>query len=155
MLIGAAVALVLGAWAVAQLPYLIVPSLTIAQAASPPGVQAIVLIATLVSMILVLPSTYYMLYLFKARDRRPPRVTANQYLESLEKRAGAASEDRGVPASADKHAFTPSTARSVATATAAIGIAVAVSAVSHLWERRRARARHGARQSSPLRDGSR
>ena len=49
MLISAAVALVLGAWAVAQLPYLIVPSRTIAQAASPPGVQAIVLIATLVA----------------------------------------------------------------------------------------------------------
>lgn len=135
MLVGLAVALVLGAWAVAQLPYLIVPSLTIAQAASPPGVQAVVLIATLVSGILVLPSMYYMLYLFKARNRRPPRLTADQYIDSLVKRAESASEGRGLAAGMDGHDKPPSAARSVAAVVAAMGVAVAAGGATHLWQR--------------------
>lgn len=143
MLIGAAVALVLGAWAVAQLPYLIVPSLTIAQAASPPGVQAVVLIATLVSMILVLPSTYYMLYLFKSRDRRRPRLTADQYIQSLEERAEAASEDVGMPGavSADANATPPFAIRSIAAVAVAMGVAVVIGAVIDRWRHLRARFR--------------
>lgn len=84
ILIGAGVMLILGAWAVAQLPYLIVPYVRINDGAAPPGVQAAMLIASVVSMILVLPAFWYLLYLFKAADRPAPPVTTDQVISALE-----------------------------------------------------------------------
>jgi MFS family permease len=136
ILAAAAVALVLGAWAVAQYPYLIVPYITIAQAASPPGVLAIVLIATVVTVILVLPSMWYMLYLlFKSRHRRRSPITTNQYIESLMKRTEAEIDEVSAPNGSSHHHGVPSAIRSVVAVIAAVGIAIAASVVSHTWQR--------------------
>lgn len=78
------VALLLGAWAVAQLPYVIVPYVKITDGSAPSGVQAAMLIATVVSMALVLPAFWYLMYLFKAEDRRRPPVTTDQMISRLE-----------------------------------------------------------------------
>jgi cytochrome d ubiquinol oxidase subunit II len=83
MLVAAEVALILGAWAIAQLPYLIVPDVPITRGTAPPGVMAALLIAAIVSMILVLPSTWYMLHLFKARFREYPSPTTDEYVERI------------------------------------------------------------------------
>ena len=54
---------ILAAWAVAQWPYLIVPDVTIDNAASPASVLRPMLIVVVVGMALVLPGLWYLLHL--------------------------------------------------------------------------------------------
>lgn len=82
VLVAAEVACILGAWAVAQLPYLIVPDVTIASAASPTNVQTATLIGATIGLAIVMPSLWYLLYVFKARNVQP-RVSAAAWADSL------------------------------------------------------------------------
>ncbi|HZC05366.1 MAG TPA: cytochrome d ubiquinol oxidase subunit II [Ktedonobacterales bacterium] len=70
-------------WGVAQFPYLIPPDLSIQNTASPPSVMGPLFISTLIGMTLLLPSLWFMLYLFKARHRPQPHPSAEEYEESL------------------------------------------------------------------------
>jgi cytochrome d ubiquinol oxidase subunit II len=58
-------AFLLGSWGVSQLPYLIPPDVTIDNAANAPEVIATLLIATGIGMALLLPSLYYLFFVFK------------------------------------------------------------------------------------------
>lgn len=151
LLVAGAVALVLGAWAVAQLPYLIVSSLTITQAAAPPGVLAAVLIATLASMFLVLPATWYMFYLFKSAYRRGARLTTNQFIESLEKRAEERSPTLALDErSAEQHDGARRIMKGVAGLSLVMGIAAVVSILCRFWRQARARSRSRNEHHSSL-----
>lgn len=77
------VSLILAAWSVAQLPYLIVPDVTIARAAAPSGVLTVMLLATIVTLLLVLPAQYYLLHLFKAQHRRQPPISVDEYIGQI------------------------------------------------------------------------
>jgi hypothetical protein len=52
---------------VAQYPYLIIPDVTLANAAVPQSVLVAVVIATLVGMVVLLPSLWYLFHIFKGR----------------------------------------------------------------------------------------
>jgi cytochrome d ubiquinol oxidase subunit II len=62
------VAAILFAWAVAQVPYLIPPRITIEGSASPPAVMEALLITYIVGGLFLLPSLAYLLYVFKGRN---------------------------------------------------------------------------------------
>ncbi len=81
---GALALFMLGAWALAQLPYLIIPSLTVTGAGADTPVLVAAVITTVGGMALVLPAIWYMLYLYKSRDRRRPPVTVDQFIRQLE-----------------------------------------------------------------------
>jgi len=67
VLVAAETACILVAWAVAQWPYLIVPDVTIANAASPASVLGPMLAVALLGMVIVLPSLWYLFRIFKHR----------------------------------------------------------------------------------------
>jgi cytochrome bd ubiquinol oxidase subunit II len=55
----------LGSWGVSQLPYLIPPSVTVDSAANSPAVLQVLLVGTIIGMVLLLPSLYYLFSVFK------------------------------------------------------------------------------------------
>jgi cytochrome d ubiquinol oxidase subunit II len=59
------VTLILGGWAVAQYPFLIVPDLTIANTAAPPVTLRLLIIALSLGAIVLLPSLYFLFRVFK------------------------------------------------------------------------------------------
>ncbi len=76
---------ILAAWAVAQWPYLIVPDVTIDNAASPASVLGPLLIVVLVGMVLVLPALWYLLRIFKTRPRTPgPETTVASFVATMD-----------------------------------------------------------------------
>jgi len=66
-----AVTLIVWGWGFAQYPYLLPPDLTIAAAAAPPVTLRLALIAVLVGAVLLFPSLYYLLRVFKVSRRMP------------------------------------------------------------------------------------
>jgi cytochrome d ubiquinol oxidase subunit II len=70
------VALMLAAWAYAQAPYLIVPDVTIENAASPSASMAAFAIATATGGLLLLPSLWLLLRVFKGHNPAPSRQPA-------------------------------------------------------------------------------
>jgi cytochrome d ubiquinol oxidase subunit II len=58
-------AFLLGSWGVSQLPYIIPPSVTIEEAAGAPSTLLLLLIGIIVGMLLVIPSIYFLFYIFK------------------------------------------------------------------------------------------
>jgi cytochrome d ubiquinol oxidase subunit II len=60
------VTLILWGWAFAQFPYLVVPEITVYNAAAPAVVLRLVLIALVVGAALLFPSFYYLLRVFKS-----------------------------------------------------------------------------------------
>ena len=66
----AEVVFIVWGWAVAQHPYLVPPDLTIADAASPRVTLELALIAVLAGAVVLFPSLYYLMRVFK-RDMRP------------------------------------------------------------------------------------
>ncbi len=67
---------ILAAWAVAQYPYLIIPDVTIANAAAPDSVLLATIIATAAGMVILLPSLWYLFSIFKGRPQAGQMVTA-------------------------------------------------------------------------------
>ena len=59
---------ILAAWAVGLAPYLVVPDLTIDNAASPPITQALLLITSVIGLALILPSLWFLLAVFKGKN---------------------------------------------------------------------------------------
>lgn len=64
LIIGTA-AFLLGTWGVSQLPYLIPPDVNVASAASSQNTQVTLLIGIIIALIIVVPSLWYLFYVFK------------------------------------------------------------------------------------------
>jgi cytochrome d ubiquinol oxidase subunit II len=75
-------ALLLGAWGLAQVPYLIPPDVTIANAASPDATLIGLLVSTAAGMALLLPSLWLLFHVFKGRQQSP--VTEHSDKDSAE-----------------------------------------------------------------------
>lgn len=67
LLIIAETALLLGAWGLSQLPYLIPPDVTIESAANEPSVILLLLVGTIIGMALLFPSLWLLLHVFKEK----------------------------------------------------------------------------------------
>ena len=65
-------ALILWGWGLAQYPYLLPPDLTIAAAAAPTITLELALGAVSVGAIVLFPSLYYLLRVFKSPSSAPP-----------------------------------------------------------------------------------
>jgi cytochrome d ubiquinol oxidase subunit II len=89
LLVAAETACILAAWAVAQYPYLIIPDLTLTNAASPPSVLVGVILASLAGMIVLFPSLWYLFHIFKGSGVSHPGVTAAQLANEGIRRAFA------------------------------------------------------------------
>jgi len=74
ILVVAQVTIMLAAWAYAQAPYLIIPDVTITSAASPSASMAAFSIATAVGGVLLLPSLWYLLRVFKGQNPAAVRI---------------------------------------------------------------------------------
>lgn len=101
LLVAAETACILAAWGVAQYPYLIIPDVTLRNAAVPNSVLIGVIIASGAGMIVLLPSLWYLFYIFKAPRTRRPKLTAGQLAEQGIALAFAASTGAADPASHD------------------------------------------------------
>jgi len=82
-LVSGMVALILGAWAIAQYPYLVVPDITITSGAAPHDVVVAVLIAAIVSSVLVFPSLFYMFRLFKAGKGETRGTSTEDFIHQI------------------------------------------------------------------------
>jgi cytochrome d ubiquinol oxidase subunit II len=67
LIIGTA-AFLLGTWGVSQIPYLIPPDVSVASAASPQSTQVALLIGIIIALIIILPSLWYLFYVFKTEQ---------------------------------------------------------------------------------------
>jgi cytochrome d ubiquinol oxidase subunit II len=83
ILVAAETACILGAWGIAQYPYLIVPDVTLTSAASPSSVLALLVVASLLGMALLLPSLYFLFRVFKSPAPPQPALTAAAFAASL------------------------------------------------------------------------
>ncbi len=62
-------ALLLGAWGLAQAPYLIPPDVTLSNAASPDATLIALLVSTAAGMVLLMPSLWLLFHVFKGKDQ--------------------------------------------------------------------------------------
>lgn len=60
-------AFLLGSWGVSQIPYLIPPDVTVDAAAGAPSTLFLLLVGIICGMVLILPSIYYLFYIFKIK----------------------------------------------------------------------------------------
>lgn len=142
VLIAGGVMLILGAWAIAQLPYLVVPDVTITSGAAPEEVQRVVLVVAIVGMIIVLPALWYLMYLFKAEHRPRPAVTADTYMQQVrqeaEEEAKRTAERLRAAASGRQPPRTRRSLRPVLEMVAALVLPAAAARLSRLLAERRA-----------------
>ncbi len=68
VLIVAETAFLLGSWGVSQIPYLVPPDLTVDAAAGPPSTLLLLLIGIIIGMIMIVPSIWYLFYIFKFKN---------------------------------------------------------------------------------------
>jgi cytochrome bd ubiquinol oxidase subunit II len=67
ILIVAVAASLLLTWGVSQFPYLIPPDVQVQNAASPQNTQALLLIGIIIALLIVVPSLWFMFYVFKVK----------------------------------------------------------------------------------------
>jgi cytochrome bd ubiquinol oxidase subunit II len=102
MLVAAETALIIGAWGVAQYPYLVVPDLTVQNAASPASTLSLAIICSLLGMLILLPSLWYLFVIFKIPTGARPKETAASFALSLqqqEEQCTTTPEDAGAESS--------------------------------------------------------
>jgi hypothetical protein len=97
LLVAAETACVLAVWSVAQYQYLIVPDVTIVNASAPTATQVAAIIATAIGMVTLLPSLWYLFYIFKWSRQGSPAQTALQRAQEGMRLAfaGEATSDAG------------------------------------------------------------
>lgn len=83
VLVAGETAFILAAWGVAQYPYLIIPDVTVENAASPVSTLATLLIFSLLGLAFLLPSLWYLFRVFKSRNPRHPGMTVAAFTQSL------------------------------------------------------------------------
>ena len=76
VLVAAETTCILLAWSVAQWPYLIVPDVTVTNAASPASVLGPMLIVALLGIVILVPSLWYLFSVFKRNPSRPEQATS-------------------------------------------------------------------------------
>ncbi len=69
----AATTLILFGWSLAQFPYLVVPDITIPNAAAPAITLRLLLIALVTGSVILLPSLYFLYHVFKGEDSPRPQ----------------------------------------------------------------------------------
>jgi cytochrome bd ubiquinol oxidase subunit II len=84
ILVAAETALIIGAWGVAQYPYMVVPDLTVQNAASPASTLTVAIISSLIGLLILLPSLWYLFVIFKIPTGVRPRETAASFALSLQ-----------------------------------------------------------------------
>ncbi len=134
VLVAAETACIFLAWGVAQWPYLIVPDVTVDNAASPASVLGPLLIVSLLGLVILLPSLWYLFTVVK-RTPRPStpsagaRVTTAAFVASLPLAEPEAPSPRTEPMSAQASAVVlpggPTMQRIVPVLTALFAIAAA------------------------------
>jgi cytochrome d ubiquinol oxidase subunit II len=90
MLVAAEAALIIAAWGVAQYPYLIVPDLTLQNAASPASTLTLAIICSLLGMLILLPALWYLFVIFKIPTGARPQETAASFALSLQQQEDGA-----------------------------------------------------------------
>jgi len=85
ILVAAETALIIGAWGVAQYPYMVVPDLTVQNAASPASTLTLAIISSLIGLLILLPSLWYLFVIFKIPTGAHPRETAASFALSLQR----------------------------------------------------------------------
>ncbi len=71
VLVVALTALLLLSWGMSQYPYIIPPNVTAANASSPLETQQFLLVGIIIALIIVLPSLWYLFYVFKLKKIEP------------------------------------------------------------------------------------
>ncbi len=66
------VAAFLGAWGLAQVPYIVPPDLTIVEASSPPTTMEQFLVSAIIGMLILIPSLWLLYHVFETRSPMPP-----------------------------------------------------------------------------------
>ena len=61
-------AFLLGSWGISQIPYLIPPDVTVANAASSRSTQLLLLTGIIFGLVIILPSIYYLFHIFKLKN---------------------------------------------------------------------------------------
>lgn len=89
VLVAAETACILIAWSVALWPYLIVPDVTVTSAASPASVLGPMLIVSILGLVVLLPSLWYLFAVFKSKPRTrrstaDGRLTTTSFVASLQ-----------------------------------------------------------------------
>lgn len=83
-------ACILAAWGLAQWPYLIVPDVTVGNAASPASVLGPMLIVALLGLVVLLPSLWYLFHVVKTQPRtRGPSTSVVSFVSTLPSTGGA------------------------------------------------------------------
>jgi cytochrome d ubiquinol oxidase subunit II len=77
ILIVAEAAFLLLTWGVSQFPYLIPPDVQVQNAASPQNTQALLLIGIIIALLIVVPSLWFMFYVFKVKKVAGADVVAH------------------------------------------------------------------------------
>jgi cytochrome d ubiquinol oxidase subunit II len=95
MLVAAETALIIGAWGVAQYPYMVVPDLTVQNAASPASTLSLAIISSLLGMLILLPSLWYLFVIFKIPTGARPKETAASFALSLQRQQDGAATQAG------------------------------------------------------------
>ena len=68
LLIAAETAFLLGSWGVSQIPYMIPPDITVDAGAGAPSTLLLLLVGVIIGLVIVLPSTWLLFYIFKLRN---------------------------------------------------------------------------------------
>jgi cytochrome d ubiquinol oxidase subunit II len=68
VLIVAETAFLLGSWGVSQIPYLVPPDVTVESAAGASSTLLLLLIGIIIGMVIILPSIYFLFYIFKLKN---------------------------------------------------------------------------------------
>jgi cytochrome d ubiquinol oxidase subunit II len=95
ILVAAETALIIGAWGVAQYPYMVVPDLTVQNAASPASTLSLAIISSLLGMLILLPSLWYLFVIFKIPTGARPQETAASFALSLQRQQDSAATQDG------------------------------------------------------------
>ncbi|HEY4388465.1 MAG TPA: cytochrome d ubiquinol oxidase subunit II [Ktedonobacteraceae bacterium] len=64
-------AALLGSWGLGQFPYIVPPDLTIPTAASPQGTLQAFFVSALIGMLVLIPSLWFLFYIFKVEEKVP------------------------------------------------------------------------------------
>lgn len=66
------VAAMLGSWGLAQVPYIVPPDLTVANAASPPATMKDFMLSAILGLLILLPSLWFLFHVFEGQNPVPP-----------------------------------------------------------------------------------
>jgi len=131
VLVAAETACILIAWSVAQWPYLIVPDVTITNAASPASVLGPMLIVSILGLVVLFPSLWYLFAVFKSKPRArrstaDRRLTTASFVASLQPVAASGERPSGADAASPADIHRSSRTRDATQFQAVVAFSIAV-----------------------------